>query len=140
MPFIKGVAAVSVERWLKSEGDPVEAGEDMCRLRLSGIRWLHSPRTATVLASIEHRAPALERFVTRERVQQRTFDAVVSLVAGESAVLRKVVCPAGMAFGYGDVLAILSGDGGVPIGDLPLKGNPFRAVIRTDSPKLEALL
>jgi hypothetical protein len=140
LPFIREVAAVSVERWVKSEGDPVEAGEVLCHLRLSGMWRMQRPMSATVLASIDGRSPPLERFLARERVQQRRLDAVVSLVAGERGVLRRVMRPAGAALRSGDVLAILSGDGGVPIGDLPLKGNPFRAVIRTDSPKLEALL
>lgn len=140
MPFIREVAAVSVVRWLKSEGDSVAPGDVMCQLRLSGLRKLKRPRTATVLASIEHRGPVLERFLTRERVQRRTLDAVVSLVAGDGAVLRNVVRPAGMAVPPGDVLAVLSGDDNTPIADADLKASPFRAVIRTDDPKLEALL
>jgi hypothetical protein len=139
LPYIRDVTAVSIDRWLKSEGDFVAAGDVMCQLRLSGLRKLQRPRSATVLASIDRRAPLIERILTRERVRQRTLDEVVSLVAGEGAVLRKVMLPAGASLESGDVLAILSGDEGVEIDDL-LKPSPFRAVIQTDNPMIEAFL
>src|SRR4029453_9226477 len=98
-----------------------------------------SPRAATVLASIDHRPPLLERLVTRERVQHRRRDWEASLVAADNGVVRKVLRPAGSSVRPGDALAILSEDGQAAL-DPTLTASPFRAVIRTDNPKLEALL
>ena len=124
---------------VKSEGDAVAAGDVMCQLRLSGVRLLKSPRSATVLASIDRRPPLLERLVTRERVQQRALDADASLVAADNGILRRVLRTAGSSIRPGDALAILSEDGRAAI-DQGLAASPFRAVIRTDNPRLEALL
>ncbi len=41
-PYIRQVVAISVEEWLKSEGDVVTAGDVLCRLRLSGLRRLQA--------------------------------------------------------------------------------------------------
>jgi hypothetical protein len=139
MPFIRQVATVTIERWSTSEGDDVAVGDVLCQLRLSGVRMLKSPRSASVLASIDHRPPLLERIVTRERVQRRRHDAAATLVAADNGIVRRVVARAGSTIRPGDVLAILSEDGRAAF-DPSLTASPFRAVIRTDDPRLEARL
>jgi hypothetical protein len=140
VPFIREVATVSVDRWLKSEGEVVAADEVICHLSLSGMWKLQRPRNATVLASIRREASLLERFLARERVQKRTLEAVVSLVARDTAILRKVVRAAGSVVRSGEPIGLFSGDADVPIEDRDLVTSPFRATILTDDPKLEALL
>ena len=53
VPSVGPIANLSVERWLKSEGDVVGSGDVICEIRLSGLRRVRHITNALVLASIK---------------------------------------------------------------------------------------
>ena len=126
------IVDLSIGRWLKSEGDDVASGDVLCEIRLSG-RWsMRRPTTAMALASIKGRGPVVRQIVNRERVRRRRFDGVGSLVAGDSAVLRKVLRDEGETVRPGELIAVLSGNPATPVDSDRVHWNSFRVVFRTD--------
>jgi hypothetical protein len=131
-PFIGPIVDFSVGRWLKSEGDDVASGDVLCEIRLND-RWkMRRSTTALALASIKGRGPILRRIVNREQVRRWKFVGVGSLVAGDSAVLRKVLRSEGETVRPGELIAVLSDDRATPVGGPELELGPFRVALRTD--------
>jgi hypothetical protein len=101
---------------------------------------LNRPTSAVVLASINGSGHGLRRLVRQERIGRRRLDARISIVACESAVLRKVVRQVGDDLHSGDLLAVLSGDAEAQV-DEPVAGaGLFRASLRSEDPSVEAFL
>lgn len=132
VPFTGPIVDLSVGQWLKSEGDYVASGDVLCEMRLGGRRVMRRPSNAVVLASIKGRGPVLRQIVNREHVRRRKIDEVRSLVAGESAVLRKVLRPEGEKVRPGELIAVLSGDPATPVDGPELELSPFRVALRSD--------
>ena len=130
VPSVGPIANLSVERWLKSEGDVVGSGDVLCEIRLSGRRRVRHITNALALASIKQRAPVIRQIIDPDHVRLRKFDEVRSLVAGDSAVLRKVLRSDGEGVQPGELIAVLSGDPATPVDRLELEPGPFRVALR----------
>lgn len=139
LPFIGRVISMSMDRWLKSEGDIVEAGDVLCEIRMSGLTRMTRPTNAVVLASITAHGRAVRR-MGQERMGRRTLDARIALVANENAVVRKVVQQEGAALRSRELLAVLSHDDKVSINDPDVGPAPLRLTLRSDDPRVEGLL
>lgn len=138
VPFVPKVTKLTVRRWIKAEGDSVAEGDVLCELGLDGVTIMTRPTSAMVLASI--RRPGIRSLFSRERVKRRSTDAVVSVVARDTAHLREIVRPAGAQVRVGDRLAVLSRGRDMPISRSAGSLHPFPAVLRTDDPTLDHLL
>ena len=135
VPSVGPIANLSVERWLKSEGDVVGSGDVLCEIRLSGLRRVRHITNALVLASIKGNARRIVRqIIDPDQIRQRKFDEVRSLVAGDSAVLRKMLRSDGERVQPGELIAVLSGDPSTPVDGLELEPGPFRVALRTKDP------
>ncbi len=137
VPFMGPVADMSVERWLKSEGDVVVDGDVLCEVRLNGLRVRRQLTNAVVLASIKQRGSLVGPIIDRVQIGWRKFDQVRLLVASDGAVLRKVLRSDGQRVQPGEVIAILSGDSATPIDGLELELGPFRVAVPTTDPVVE---
>jgi hypothetical protein len=140
VPFVRQAGQLTVERWLKSEGDVVAIDEAICEIRLGNIQRMTRPTNAIVLASIKGRTPLFRTLLSRERVRQRIRDATLPLVAAESAYLREILRPAGAGVHSGDVVALLTRDLETPIVAPSTKRGAFRATMRSPDPNIEVLL
>jgi hypothetical protein len=139
VPFVRKATELAVAGWHKAEGDAVAPDDVLCELRLGGMRMMTRPTSAVVLASVGTRKPPIRGLVSRDRVRRRSSDVVVSLVARDAAVLRKVLRPEGASVRSGDGLALLTREGDTPI-DATSRPQLFRAVLHTDDPVVESQL
>jgi hypothetical protein len=137
VPFMGPIAEISVGRWLKSEGDVVGSGDALCELRLRGLRVRRQLTNALVLASIKQRPPVVRQVIDRDRTGRRTFDEVRALVAGDGAVLRRVLRSDGERVRPGELIAFLTRDPATPVDELEPEVGPFRVSIRTNDPVVE---
>jgi hypothetical protein len=140
VPFVRQAGQLTIERWLKSEGDLVTIEDAICEIRLGDIRRMSRPTSALVLASIRGRTPRLRTLLSRERVRQRTRDATLALVAGETAILRKILSPVGAGVRSLDAVALLTADRETPIGDASATRGQFRTAMRSTDARIEILL
>jgi hypothetical protein len=140
VPFVRQARELTVETWCKSEGDVVAAEDVICELRLANLRRMTRPTSAIMLASIEGRTPLLRSLLSRERERPRAWDAILSVVALESAVLRKILRPAGADVRSGDALAVLTRDLETPIDGSNTRRDTFRTAVRTADPLVGHLL
>jgi hypothetical protein len=140
IPFVRQAGQLTVERWLKSEGDLVAVDDALCEIRLGNIREMTRPTSALVLASIEGRTPLFRALLSRERLRQRNRDATLPLVAGESAVLRRILRPAGAGVQPGDAVALLTRNLETPIVGSGTKRGMFGVAMRSTDPRIEVLL
>lgn len=141
VPFVRQATDLRVERWLKGEGDRVEADDTICEIKMGHARRLSRPTSAVVLASLGGRTPLFQRLASRERVRRRSRSAVLSVVARDDAVLRRITRRAGEPVRSGDALGILTRDPESElVGAVAATAGVFRAVMRTDDPVIEAML
>jgi hypothetical protein len=139
VPYVRKATDLAVARWLKTEGEAVAPDDVLCELRLEGMRMMTRPTSAVVLASVGARKPAIRRLVSRDRVRRRASDVVVSLVARDTAVLRRILRPEGASVRSGDGLALLTREPDTPL-DASSRPELFRAVLHTDDPVVESQL
>ena len=140
VPFISGGGELTVESWLKTEGDIVGAEDVICELRLGRIRQMACPRSAIDLAAIDGRKPLMRVLFSREQERWMVRDTVLPLVARDSGFLRRILRPAGAKVRAGDHLAVFTRDAETHIDESTNGVGTFRAVLRTENPVAEMLL
>jgi hypothetical protein len=140
LPLVQQADQLTVEKWLKSEGDLVAIEDAICEIRLGNVREMTRPTSALVLATIKGRAPLFRTLLSRQRLRKRTRNATLALVAGEPAILRKILRPVGASVRSGDAVALLTPDLETPIADSSTRRGLFRAAMRSTDPSIEILL
>lgn len=129
IPAMGPIADLSVERWLKTEGDAVAIGDVLCEVRVRGPLVRHVT-SAVELAAIEKRGPVIRRIIERDQPRDGAIDDVRSVVAGGAAVLRRVLRADGESVTAGDPIAVLSEDPATPLRGPERELRPFRITLR----------
>jgi hypothetical protein len=136
-PFVRQVAKMHLDRWLKSAGDSIDVGDVICEIRVKEVRSFSRPTSALVLASINQAPSTLRRFIGLESTYHRKLDASLSVIAAERGAVRRIAQPPGASLKPGTVLAIITPDLATPLADA---GMPFQVVIETADADLERML
>src|SRR5436190_1728142 len=107
--------AVGPRSKCRGEWSSVRRGSDKSTLTSWKPR-MRRPTNALVLASINGQVPLIRRLRSREREKLRDSTGLVSLVAGDRAILRRVLASPGTPIRAGDGLALLGDEGEMPEG------------------------